>query len=223
MNQRLKELAITIYNLKNGPFYKKGCVNIVRNGRNIVFDNVKIKSAGKNNTVTIGNGARLHGVTIQLFGDNNIVEIGEGCSLCDTLIVTEENENTIKIGNVSSTTGGVVLAAIEGTSIIIGEDAMISRDIYIATGDGHGIVNIERKRTNHSEDIKIGNHVWIGTQCIIHKGVQLPDDLIVGAGSVVSKSINKSIVSNCIVAGNPATVIKTGCNWTRNRKEGEPV
>lgn len=51
--------------------------------------------------------------------------------------------------------------------------------------------------------IKIGNNVFIGNGAIILLGVSIGDDCIIGAGSVVTKSIP----SGCVAAGNPAQVI----------------
>ncbi|MBO4814310.1 MAG: acyltransferase [Muribaculaceae bacterium] len=52
---------------------------------------------------------------------------------------------------------------------------------------------------------KIGKRCFIGVNAIIMPGVTIGDEVIVGAGSVVTKDVP----SNCIVAGNPAKIIKT--------------
>ena len=58
-------------------------------------------------------------------------------------------------------------------------------------------------------DIKIGNHVWIGANVTILKGVSIGDGSIVAAGSVVTKSIPEA----CLAAGVPAKVIKENVQW----------
>ncbi|MBD5806368.1 sugar O-acetyltransferase [Limosilactobacillus walteri] len=55
-----------------------------------------------------------------------------------------------------------------------------------------------------SKDITIGDDVWIGGGAIICPGVVLGNNVIVGAGSVVTKSFG----DNVIIAGNPARVVK---------------
>ena len=50
----------------------------------------------------------------------------------------------------------------------------------------------------------IGKRCFIGANSIIMPGVVIGDSVIVGAGAVVTKDVE----SNCIVAGNPAVVIK---------------
>ena len=50
----------------------------------------------------------------------------------------------------------------------------------------------------------IGDNVWIGTGAIILPGVKIGNSTIIGAGSVVTKSMPE----NSIVAGNPAKIIR---------------
>lgn len=52
--------------------------------------------------------------------------------------------------------------------------------------------------------IIIQDNVWIGANSVILDGVIIESGAIIGAGSVVTKSVPK----NCIVAGNPAKIIK---------------
>jgi len=54
------------------------------------------------------------------------------------------------------------------------------------------------------KNVKIGKKCWITSRCIILGGVTIWDNVIIGAGSVVTKDIP----SNCFAAGNPAKVIK---------------
>ena len=51
--------------------------------------------------------------------------------------------------------------------------------------------------------IKVGNNVYIGNCALILPGVTIEDNVIIGAGSVVTKSIERGM----IVAGNPARII----------------
>jgi len=51
----------------------------------------------------------------------------------------------------------------------------------------------------------IGNNVYIGAGAVIMNPVNIGDNVIIGAGSVVTKDVP----SNCIVAGNPAKIIRT--------------
>ena len=51
----------------------------------------------------------------------------------------------------------------------------------------------------------IGDDVFVGTRCIINKGVTIGDRSIIAAGSVVVKDIP----ADCIAGGNPCKVIVT--------------
>ena len=53
--------------------------------------------------------------------------------------------------------------------------------------------------------IIIGENVWIGSHVRICKGVTIGDNSVVAANSVVTKDVP----ANCIVAGNPAKIVKT--------------
>ena len=55
-------------------------------------------------------------------------------------------------------------------------------------------------------DVYIGKNCFIAVGSTIMPGIKIGDDVIVGAGAVVTKDVP----SNTIVAGNPAKVIKTG-------------
>lgn len=221
MRTALKKIGIKVYNLKNGPFWKKGEVSIEKKGDNILFDHVRVKSYGKNNKVIIGDGVRLHHIKIQFSGDDNTIIIGDNCSIQDTMFVTEEDGNYISMGAGTTTTGGDVFSAIEGKKIIIGNDGMISRDVWFFTGDGHGIIDMCGKRTNYSDDIIIGKHVWIGYRAILTKGCKICDNSIVAAGAVCNRGLNTLLSESCVIGGNPAQVIAREKNWTRNRKDGE--
>lgn len=61
--------------------------------------------------------------------------------------------------------------------------------------------------------IIIGNNCFIGAKSIVLYGVTIADNVIVAAGSVVTRSINES---NVIVAGNPARIIST---WDAYREK----
>lgn len=80
--------------------------------------------------------------------------------------------------------------------IFIGENTSITGGVGILCHDAC---------RNITADVKIGNNCFIGTFALILPGVTIGDEVIVGAGSVVTKDVP----SNCIVAGNPAKIIKT--------------
>lgn len=91
-------------------------------------------------------------------------------------------------------------------SVKIGNKVAISRNVVIRDSDSHQILNSNHKPT---QSIEIGDHVWIGLNVTILKGVKIGNGAIIGAGSVV----NKDIPENCLAVGVPAKVIKTNVKW----------
>jgi len=90
--------------------------------------------------------------------------------------------------------------------IEIGKNTFIGEEVIIRDTDEHRII---KKDYINTLPIKIGNHVWIGMRSIILKGVTVGDNVVIAAGSVVTKDIP----NNCLVAGNPAVIIKENINW----------
>ena len=111
-----------------------------------------------------------------------------------------------------------------GPSIIIGDNAFIGfgcefnvtkkvtigNDCLIASGckfidHNHGVALSELMRLQScpSDEIFIGNNVWLGVNAVILKGVTIGDGAIIAAGAV----LNKSVGANEIWGGIPAKKI----------------
>ena len=86
--------------------------------------------------------------------------------------------------------------------IEIGDGSLIGHNTTIATLN-HDFNPLKRQNLT-PRPVKIGKNVWIGSDCTILPGVEIGDGAIIGAGSVVTKSIP----TNAIAVGNPARVIK---------------
>ena len=85
--------------------------------------------------------------------------------------------------------------------IEIGNKVTISAGICFITHDGSTwLFEDEKGRRQLFRRILIGNNVFIGKQVILMPGVKIGNNVIIAAGSVVTKSIP----DNCIVGGNPA-------------------
>ena len=82
---------------------------------------------------------------------------------------------------------------------------MIAPNAHFVDSDhGTSPENSFNKQENLTSPIIIGNNVWIGSRVVILKGVNIGDNTVVSAGSVVTKSFP----SNVIIAGAPAKIIK---------------
>lgn len=87
--------------------------------------------------------------------------------------------------------------------IKIGDNVTISSDVEVITHDNSIIKCIDGK-TDIFGRVVIGNDCFIGARSIIMYGVELADNTIVAAGSVVTKSVTEK---GKIIGGNPAKII----------------
>lgn len=89
--------------------------------------------------------------------------------------------------------------------IHIGEESYIASGAIIFTHD--------YARSIH-KDTYIGKRCFIGANAIIMCGVTIGDEVIVGSGAIVTKDVP----GNCIVAGNPARILKDGIKTAKYGK-----
>lgn len=210
----LVKLGCAAYNL-NSRFRRKskGTGNIIL-APCALLKQTRIRISGSNNTVEIGDFSILNRVSIQIFGDNNHIVIGDWCRMEGTELYIEDSGSTIQIGSGARFLGKTELAAMEGTSIQIGTDCLFSSNVHFRTGDSHSIVDLTGKRINPSKDILVGDHVWVGMNVTCLKGAAVPSNSVIGAGSLVTGAFREP---NCVLAGAPAKVVRTGINWDIRR------
>jgi acetyltransferase-like isoleucine patch superfamily enzyme len=90
--------------------------------------------------------------------------------------------------------------------ITIGNNVYITSGVTFVTHDGGTLIlRKEIPDLEYTAPITIGNDVYIGVRTIILPGVIIGNRCVIGAGSVVTKSIP----DNSVAAGVPARVIKT--------------
>ena len=173
----------------------------------------KIHISGTNCKI-LNNSKFLGDVKLNLYGSGHSLIIDERVVIKKASFWFEDHNCSIKIGR-NTTIESVHLAAAEdNSSIEIGEDCMLSSGIRIITTDSHSVIDIKSgKRINPAKSVRIGNHVWIGANCTINKGVIIGDGAIVAGNSVVTHDVPE----NTIVGGVPANVIRNGITWERVR------
>lgn len=117
---------------------------------------------------------------------------------------TSQVSGKIEIGaNVAQYMAGSGSCYMQGINgISIGDNTMIAPGVKIISAN-HDLNN----RFGHIEakPVKIGKNCWLGTNVVILPETEIGDNVIIGAGSVVTKSFE----SNLVIVGNPAKIIRT--------------
>jgi acetyltransferase-like isoleucine patch superfamily enzyme len=126
-------------------------------------------------------------------------------------------QGTCKVGDFTLLNGALIMAE---EHVEIGSYCLISWNVGIADSDFHPLDPAERKQDAlalapfyadrparpriRTAPVRICDNVWIGMGAVILKGVTIGENSVVAAGAIVTKSVEP----NCVVAGNPATVVK---------------
>ncbi len=121
----------------------------------------------------------------------------EGASIYDSSFVFGEVE-------VGEKTWIGPFTILDGTGgLEIGRYCNVSAGVQIYTHSSLAWVLTEGNASYSYAPTSIGNGVYIGSQCIIDKGVTIGNHSIVAANSYV----NKSFAENSVIAGTPAKLI----------------
>ena len=140
--------------------------------------------------------------SIKVSGEKNALRLGyKDCFIAPSTMISNKN---LKLGKYVWI-GGFCSFFCDTLGIEIGDNVAIA-DYNVFMTTNHNYDNdtyLPFDNNGVSAPIVIGNNVWIGTRCIILPGVKIDDGAIIGAGSVVTKSVPKC----AIVAGNPAKIV----------------
>ena len=116
--------------------------------------------------------------------------------------VHPKGQGRITIGDYCLLCPGVRIdSAVEVT---LGESCMVAAGAYLTDADWHDLYD-RTEVVGASAPIVLEENVWIGDGATVCKGVRMGAHAIVAAGAVVTKDVPPFAV----VAGNPATVVKT--------------
>lgn len=95
---------------------------------------------------------------------------------------------------------GIYITAFNGTTLEIGNGTLIASNVAIQTGN-HQL--LERDKYD-LKSVKIGRNCWLGFGSVVLPGVELGNNVTVGANAVVTKSFPDDVV----IAGCPARIVK---------------
>jgi acetyltransferase-like isoleucine patch superfamily enzyme len=148
--------------------------------------------------------------SLTIKGCGNKIIVGDRSLVRSATISITGEACTLKIG--SNFRCGPTRFLLNKKSITIGDDVLFSHGITIRTSDARSIVDIETEAAlNPPEDVVIGNRVWIGQDCFVHKGVVIGDGTVISDRAVVAGEVP----ANVIAAGMPARVRRRGIRWSR--------
>ena len=117
-----------------------------------------------------------------------------------------DNGKNIHIG--SNFAANFNLTILDIKEVYIGDNVMIGPNTTITTV-GHPLSPKDRRaHLAQGSEIRIGNDVWLGANVTILPGVTIGDNVVVGAGAVVTKDIPP----NSLTLGVPARVVKESEN-----------
>lgn len=93
---------------------------------------------------------------------------------------------------------------VDDTHIYVGDYTMFGPNVVLATA-GHPInAELRQKGYQYNAPIHIGKNCWLGSGVLVLPGITIGDNVIIGAGSVVTKDIP----SNVVAVGNPCKVLR---------------
>ena len=99
----------------------------------------------------------------------------------------------------------VNLVILDCATVKFGDNVFIAPNCGFYTA-GHPLeYKIRNLGLEYARPITVGNNVWIGAQVCVLPGVNIGDNCVIGAGSVVVKDIP----ANSLAVGNPCRVIRT--------------
>jgi len=170
--------------------------------------NFLINISGNNNTVEIAEDCLLTNTLISISGNNNRVIIDKTARFMGPCKISMSGNSTLHIGENAGIRG--VEFVLDNADISVGKLCMFSYNVIMRNTDSHKVIRLsDNAVVNEPKDILMGDHVWIGQNVTILKGVSVGDNAVIATGSVVTKDVPK----NSIAAGVPSKVVKNEITW----------
>ena len=128
-------------------------------------------------------------------------EIGDMCYI-ETPLHSNFGGHHVHFGN--GIYANYNLTLVDDTHIYVGDNTMFGPNVTIATA-GHPIdPELRGKGLQYNLPVRIGKNCWLGAGVIVLPGVTIGDNVVIGAGSVVTKDLPDNVVA----VGNPCRVLR---------------
>lgn len=96
------------------------------------------------------------------------------------------------------------LTMVDDTHIYVGDYTMFGPNVTLATAGHPVLAEFRTHGYQYNAPIHIGKNCWLGAGVIVMPGVTIGDNVVIGAGSIVTKDIP----SNVVAVGNPCKVMR---------------
>lgn len=128
-------------------------------------------------------------------------EIGEGCYI-EPPFYSNFGGKHIHFGKNVYCNFGTTM--VDDSHIYVGDYTMFGPNVNVAVA-GHPILpELREKGYQYNMPVHIGKNCWIGAGVVILPGITIGDNVVVGAGSVVTKDLP----DNVIAVGNPCRILR---------------
>ena len=128
-------------------------------------------------------------------------EIGEDCYI-ETPLRANWGGRHVHFGKNIYTNFNLTL--VDDTHIHVGDYCQIGPNVVLATA-GHPILpELREKGYQYNAPVRIGRNCWLGAGVVVVPGVTIGDNVVVGAGSVVTRDLP----DNVIAVGNPCKFLR---------------
>ena len=97
-----------------------------------------------------------------------------------------------------------------------GNDVEIGPNTTIATVNHY---KYDYRKKGFKQGITIGNHVWIGANCVITAGVNIGDNVVIGAGCIIRQDIPSDTVVTYKSDNLEFTAKKSPYEWDCTKEE----
>lgn len=170
--------------------------------------------------------ARIRSVWIALFLKlryGKRITFGKDNSFRGSVNVWIDKQSSVKVSDNLCLLGPTYLKAVHGGNLEIGKHCFFNRNCSVTSvgnirigsyctfannlvmvDHDHNIYTDKKVKPYNIANISIGDHVWVGANVTILKGVTIGDHAVIAAGAVVTSDVEP----NCIYGGVPAKRIK---------------